>query len=52
MIKRGWTGTCARYVGFRQWLFSKKSWNRFYFIAKLPELKFVKTVGLIVTVIL
>lgn len=46
------TYICEKYTTARQWIFAKKSWNRFYTFASLPELKFIKTVGFIVTILL
>ena len=35
------------YKRLREWIFSKNSWKKFYKFVSLPELKFVKTAGLV-----
>ena len=40
------------YLNFRKWLFSKATWNRFYAIVSLPELKCLKTLAFVVSIIL
>jgi hypothetical protein len=40
------------YITCRQKLFDKKSWNQFYAFVSLPELKCVKTLAFVVSIIL
>jgi hypothetical protein len=42
----------TQYTRGREWLFRKDLWKRFYSFAQLPELKFMKTVGFVVSCIL
>ena len=40
------------YLRMRRWLFSKQTWNKFYEAVSLPELKCLKTVAFVISIIL
>lgn len=40
------------YLKTRQWVFSKRTWNAFYETVSLPELKCLKTIAFVVSIIL
>lgn len=52
MIKNTLYTPARTYLKFRHWLFSKSTWNRFYEIVSLPELKCLKTIAFVVSIIL
>lgn len=42
----------TKYIGFRTWLFNKNTWNNFYNFVSLPELKCLKTLAFVISIIL
>ena len=52
MIKTILLHPIKTYVNVRKWVFSKSTWNNFYNFVSLPELKCMKTLAFIVSIIL
>lgn len=52
MCKKILTKPVYGYITFRTWLFSKDTWNNFYNFVSLPELKCMKTLAFVVSIIL